>query len=59
MGRFLPRATGRKRPILLKKSGLVPQLKSTRPRLKSLLLAEVSRRRFHAAACKKGVFTGQ
>ena len=35
-----------------------PPLKSTRRRLKSLLSAEVSRHRFHAAECKKDVFTG-
>ncbi|MGO4003557.1 hypothetical protein ABVN23_21030 [Pseudomonas fluorescens] len=33
--------------------------KSTRLRLKYLLLAEASRRGFHVAACKKGVFTRQ
>jgi len=34
----------------------IAQLKSTRPTLKSLLSAEVSRRRFHLAACKKRRF---
>jgi hypothetical protein len=48
-----------KQQLNVQKSALVCPAKSTRPRLKSLLLAEVSGPGFHLAVCKKGVFTSK